>query len=88
MRGKCESYYRFCVERLIEDITCEGSEKIETLFFKQQADLTNKLGIPKSTVYLMLKYGDNHKVSKWKNYYIKKCKEPAYQKVEIEYSIN
>ena len=85
MRGKCESYYRFQVERLIENIEEEGTEKIETLFFKQQIDLTNKLGIPKSTIYLMLKYGDTHKVSKWKNYYIKKCKEPAYQKVEIEY---
>tara|TARA_R110000868_G_scaffold367158_1_gene630124 strand:- start:520 stop:783 length:264 start_codon:yes stop_codon:yes gene_type:complete len=85
MKGKCESHYRFKVERLIEDMLVEGSESIETLYFKQQVDLTEKLGIPKSTIYLMLKYGDNHRVSKWKNYYIKKCREPAYQKVEIEY---
>ena len=85
MKGKCESHYRFKVERLIEDMLIQGAESIETLYFKQQVDLTEKLGIPKSTIYLMLKYGDNHKVSKWKNYYIKKCREPAYQKVEIEY---
>jgi hypothetical protein len=85
MKGKCESHYRFKVERLIEDMVIQGEEQIETLYFKQQVDLTKKLGIPKSTIYLMLKYGDNHKVSKWKNYYIKKCREPAFQKVEIEY---
>tara|TARA_R110000803_G_scaffold110172_6_gene178569 strand:- start:2267 stop:2530 length:264 start_codon:yes stop_codon:yes gene_type:complete len=85
MKGKSESHYRFKVERLIEDMVVQGSEPIETLYFKQQIDLTAKLGIPKSTVYLMLKYGDNHRVSKWKNYYIKKCREPVYQKVEIEY---
>jgi hypothetical protein len=85
MKGKCESHYRFKVERLIEDMVIQGEEQIETLYFKQQVDLTEKLGIPKSTIYLMLKYGDNHKVSKWKNYYIKKCREPAFQKVEIEY---
>lgn len=85
MKGKCESHYRFKVERLIEDMVIQGEEHIETLYFKQQVDLTKKLGIPKSTIYLMLKYGDNHRVSKWKNYYIKKCREPAFQKVEIEY---
>jgi hypothetical protein len=85
MKGKCESHYRFKVERLIEDMVIQGEEQIETLYFKQQVDLTEKLGIPKSTIYLMLKYGDNHRVSKWKNYYIKKCREPAFQKVEIEY---
>ena len=81
MKGKCESHYRFKVERLIEDMVVQGEEHIETLYFKQQVDLTEKLGIPKSTIYLMLKYGDNHRVSKWKNYYIKKCREPEYQKV-------
>jgi hypothetical protein len=85
MRGKCESYYRFKVERLIDYPEPKDDIKTEILFFKQQADLTRVLGIPKSTVYQMIKYGDNHSVDKWKNYFISKCKEPAFQRVPIEY---
>ena len=85
MRGKCENHYRFKVERLIESDENQGVEGTEILFFKQQDDLTLKLGIPKSTIYVMIKYGDNHKILKWKNYFIKKCREPAFQKIAIEY---
>jgi len=86
MRGKCESYYRFKVERLIDyPEDKEGQEETETLYFKQQSDLTEKLGIPKSTIYVMIKYGLAHDISKWKNYFISKCKEPAFQKVAVEY---
>lgn len=85
MRGKCESFYRFKVDRIIDYPEKNGQEETETLYFKQQKDLTEKLGIPKSTVYQMIKYGDNHNVSKWKNYFISKCREPAFQRVEVEY---
>ncbi len=85
MRGKCESYYRFKVERLIDYPENQGQEETETLYFKQQQDLTAKLGIPKSTIYLMIKYGLAHDVSKWKNYFISKCREPAFQKIAVEY---
>ena len=85
MRGKCESYYRFKVDRIIDYPEKNGDESTETLYFKQQKDLTEKLGIPKSTIYLIIKQGDNHNISKWKNYFISKCREPAFQKVAIEY---
>ena len=85
MRGKCESYYRFKVDRVIDFPENHGEEQTETLYFKQQSDLTKTLGIPKSTIYLMIKLGDEHKISKWKNYFISKCKEPAYQRVPVEY---
>tara|TARA_R100000734_G_scaffold7827_1_gene6248 strand:- start:406 stop:666 length:261 start_codon:yes stop_codon:yes gene_type:complete len=85
MRGKCESFYRFKVDRIIDYPENIGQEKTETLYFKQQKDLTDALGIPKSTIYVMIKYGDNHNVSKWKNYFISKCREPAFQRVEVEY---
>ncbi len=84
MRGKCETYYRFKVDRVI-DFPENKDKEIETLYFKQQNDLTAKLGIPKSTIYLMIKLGDEHGISKWKNYFISKCREPAYQRVPVEY---
>tara|TARA_R110001592_G_scaffold25926_2_gene97866 strand:+ start:809 stop:1072 length:264 start_codon:yes stop_codon:yes gene_type:complete len=86
MRGKCESYYRFKVERLVDyPEEKEGVEEIETFYFKQQSDLTLKLGIPKSTIYIMIKHGLQHDITKWKNYFITKCKEPAFQKIAVEY---
>jgi hypothetical protein len=85
MRGKCESYYRFKVDRIIDFPENEGNEQTETLYFKQQDELTKKLGIPKSTIYLMIKLGDEHGISKWKNYFISKCREPAFQRIPVEY---
>ena len=85
MRGHCENWYRFKVERVIEKDGEEGEEKIEITYFKEQKDLTQKFGIPKASVYLMIRYGDDHKMSKWKNFFISKCREPAYQKVQLEY---
>ena len=84
-KGHCENFFRFKVNRLIENDSCKGNEEIETLYFKEQKDLTTKLGIPKSTVYIMIRYGDEHKIKKWKNYFISKCREPAFQSIPIEY---
>ena len=85
MRGKCENFYRFKVERLIEKEDNEGIEDVEVSYFKEQKDLTEKFGIPKSTIYVMIRYGDNHGINKWKNFFICKCREPAFQKVEVQY---
>ena len=85
MRGKCENFYRFKVERLIEKEDNEGIEDVEVSYFKEQKDLTEKFGIPKSTIYVMIRYGDNHCINKWKNFFICKCREPAFQKVEVQY---
>ncbi len=88
MRGHCENWYRFKVERIIQVEGAEGSENIEVTYFKEQKDLTAKYGIPKSTIYIMIKYGDDHKINKWKNFIISKCREPAFEKVTIEYVNN
>lgn len=85
MRGHCENYYRFRVERVIENEDNEGAEDVEVSYFKEQKDLTEKYGIPKSTIYLIIRYGDTHGINKWKNFFISKCREPAFQNVAVEY---
>tara|TARA_R100000654_G_scaffold32892_2_gene57917 strand:- start:5434 stop:5697 length:264 start_codon:yes stop_codon:yes gene_type:complete len=85
MRGRCENFYRFRVERLIENEDSQGAEDVEVSYFKEQKDLTAKFGIPKSTIYLIIRYGDSHGINKWKNFFICKCREPAFENIPVEY---
>ncbi len=84
MRGRCENYYRFKCERVIQEENSSGMERIEVNYFKEQKDLTSKYGIPKSTIYLMIKEGDKHSLRKWKNFVITKCKEPVFALIELD----
>ena len=84
MRGRCENYYRFKCERVIQDENSSGMERIEVYYFKEQKELTLKYGIPKSSIYLMIKEGDDHSLRKWKNFVISKCKESVFSRVEID----
>jgi len=87
MRGKCENYFRFKVEKILNyDENNNDNITTQTLYFKQQSDLTKTLGIPKSTIYVMIKYGDKHNIKKWDNIFISKCREDAFQKIPVIFS--
>tara|TARA_R110000824_G_scaffold247696_1_gene436764 strand:- start:77 stop:310 length:234 start_codon:yes stop_codon:yes gene_type:complete len=69
--GKCYSYYNYKLTNTKPGPDC-GEYK-----YKMTTDITNKWGIPRPSIYLLLKNDD--KVIKWQHFKIEKIKEPAFK---------
>ena len=74
MRGRNDSYYRF-------QLTQKGA----THYFKEASMIVEGFGIPRSTIYSLIKKGGSAKGGKYEGITIAKIKIPVYKRVAIDY---
>ena len=74
MKGKCESFYKFRV-------LCENGGQ---LLYRQSTDITDEIGIPKTSIYAII---NGKPRRKWAGYRIEKCRVPVFERRAIDYGL-
>lgn len=57
----------------------DDNDETQTYYFKNTKEITEKLKIPRSSIFVMIK--PDKTIEKFRNIKIEKCNEPAFLKV-------